>query len=150
MAILALTTDVYRFDDLTTCYPAADWHYAMDVPAAVHASQTLPDIQLVIAVIGEGGVWQPQELGPLQSAFSGGPLLMALPAGSSRRDFEGATTGLPPLQKDPALTLSRPLAASERRRWQAAISAVLLPPVQPEPTKDKKKRPAKKGGVARS
>lgn len=144
MAILALTTDVYRFDDLTTCYPAADWHYATDVPAAVLASQSLPALSLIIAVIGEGGVWQPLELRPLLSAFTKGPLLMALPVGYSRRDFEGATAGLPEPLVPPALTLSRPLAASERQGWQAAIAAALAPPNP----KDKKKRPPKAGGVA--
>lgn len=137
MAILALTTDVYRFDDLTTCYPAADWHYAIDVPAAVLASHTIPEISLIIAVIGDGGVWQPRELLPLQGAASVRPLLIAVPHGY--RDMLGASgTAAASAQ---ALPLSRPLVDSERSRWQMAIATALGRAERA--AKDKKKRPAK-------
>lgn len=145
MAILALTTDVYRFDDLTTCYPAATWHYAQDVTAAVQASQTLAELKLVIAVIGDGGIWQPDELRPLWDQ----PLLIAIPKGYSPRDLIGASAASTSIN---ALTLSRPLPASERQTWHQAIASHFdhpSPTSSPslEPVKDKKKRPTKDGGV---
>lgn len=150
MAILALTTDVYRFDDLTTCYPAATWHYAQDVTAAVKASQTLAELKLVIAVIGDGGIWQPDELRPLWDQ----PLLIAIPQGYSPRDLIGASAASTSAARTRinALTLSRPLPASERLSWQRAIASHFehpSPTSSPslEPVKDKKKRPTKDGGV---